>query len=187
MVKRYAELQRNESIEVDIKRSTITKLKTSLIRHLCSTIAKDYVIVPNSVASRLGDPDFISYITSCKDYVFILEDCEQLLVDREDNPWNNAITTILNMADGLLSDIVNIKFICTFNAAVDKIDKALLRKGRCFAKYEFKELCEEKVEKLNAKYNLGLKEIKPMTLAEIYNAEKTDYSEEENKPRKIGF
>lgn len=91
------------------------------------------------------------------------------------------------MADGLLSDIVNIKFICTFNAAVDKIDPALLRKGRCFAKYEFKELCEEKVEKLNAKYNLGLKEIKPMTLAEIYNAEKTDYSEEENKPRKIGF
>ena len=161
--------------------------KTQIIRHLCSTVAKDYVIVPNSVASRLGDPDFISYITSCKDYVFILEDCEQLLMDREDNPWNNAITTILNMADGLLSDIVNIKFICTFNADVDKIDKALLRKGRCFAKYEFKELCEEKVEKLNAKYNLGLKEIKPMTLAEIYNAEKTDYSEEENKPRKIGF
>jgi hypothetical protein len=161
--------------------------KTSLIRHLCSTISKDYVIVPNSVASRLGDPDFISYITSCKDYVFILEDCEQLLVDREDNPWNNAITTILNMADGLLSDIVNIKFICTFNAAVDKIDKALLRKGRCFAKYEFKELCEEKVEKLNAKYNLGLKEIKPMTLAEVYNSEKTDYSEKENKPKKIGF
>lgn len=161
--------------------------KSMMIRHLCSTIAKDYVIVPNSVASRLGDPDFISYITSCKDYVFILEDCEQLLVDRVDNPWNNAISTILNMADGLLSDIVNIKFICTFNAAVDKIDPALLRKGRCFAKYEFKELCEEKVEKLNAKYNLGLKEIKPMTLAEIYNAEKTDYSEEENKPRKIGF
>lgn len=161
--------------------------KSFYIRHLCSTIAKDYVIVPNSVASRLGDPDFISYITSCKDYVFILEDCEQLLVDRVDNPWNNAITTILNMADGLLSDIVNIKFICTFNAAVDKIDPALLRKGRCFAKYEFKELCEEKVAKLNEKYNLGLQEIKPMTLAEVYNAEKTDYSEEENKPRKIGF
>lgn len=160
--------------------------KTNYIRHLCSNVAKDYVIVPNSVASRLGDPDFVSYITSCKDYVFILEDCEQLLMDRTDNPWNNAITTILNMADGLLSDIVNIKFICTFNAAVDKVDKALLRKGRCFAKYEFKELCKEKVDRLNEKYNLGIKEIKPMTLAEAYNAEKRDYSEQE-KPRKIGF
>lgn len=161
--------------------------KTSLIRHLCSNIAKDYVIVPNSVASRLGDPDFISYITSCKDYVFILEDCEQLLVDREENPWNNAITTILNMADGLLSDIVNIKFICTFNAAIDKIDPALLRKGRCFAKYEFKDLCAEKVAALDAKYQLNIPEIKPMTLAEVYNSEKRDYSEEEKKPRKIGF
>lgn len=162
--------------------------KTSIIRHLCSNIAKDYVIVPNSVASRLGDPDFISYITSCKDYVFILEDCEQLLVDRIDNPWNNAITTILNMADGLLSDIVNIKFICTFNAEVDKIDKALLRKGRCFAKYEFKKLCKEKVQYLNEKYNLGLKEIKDMTLAEVYNSGKTDYSEKsEPKMQKIGF
>ena len=160
--------------------------KTSMIRHLCSTVPKDYVIVPNSVASRLGDPDFISYITSCKDYVFILEDCEQLLVDRVDNPWNSAISTILNMADGLLSDVVNIKFICTFNAKVDRIDKALLRKGRCFAKYEFKELCKEKVEKLNKAHNLGIKDIKPMTLAEIYNVEKQDYSEEENNI-KIGF
>jgi hypothetical protein len=161
--------------------------KTNYIRHLCSNIAKDYVIVPNSVASRLGDPDFISYITSCRDYVFILEDCEQLLMDRTDNPWNNAITTILNMADGLLSDIVNIKFICTFNADVDKIDPALLRKGRCFAKYEFGDLCEEKVAALDAKYQLSLPEIKPMTLAEVYNAEKRDYSEETKKPRKIGF
>ena len=161
--------------------------KTTMIRHLCSNVPKDYVIVPNSVGSRLGDPDLISYITSCKDYVFILEDCEQLLVDREDNPWNNAITTILNMADGLLSDVVNIKFICTFNAKVDNIDPALLRKGRCFAKYEFKELCEEKVAKLDAKYELSLKEIKPMTLAEIYNSERTDYSEETKKTHKIGF
>lgn len=161
--------------------------KTSIIRHLCSLVPKDYVIVPNSVASRLGDPDLISYITSCKDYVYILEDCEQLLVDRTDNPWNNAIATILNMADGLLSDIVNIKFICTFNAEVDKIDKALLRKGRCFAKYEFKELSEDKVKHLNEKNNLGITEIKPMTLAEIYNSEKTDYSEDSVKERKIGF
>ena len=161
--------------------------KTSLIRHLCSNVSKDYVIVPNSVATRLADPDLMSYLTSCRDYVFILEDCEQLLVDREDNPWNNAITTILNMADGLLSDIVNIKFICTFNAKIDNIDPALLRKGRCFAKYEFKELAEDKVAALDAKYKLNLPEIKPMTLAEIYNSEKTDYSEDTKKPRKIGF
>ena len=88
------------------------------------------------------------------------------------------------MSDGLLSDIFNIKFICTFNTAIDKIDKALLRKGRCKINYEFKELAAKKVEVLNKKHNLGIKNIQDMTLADIYN-----YTEDvtEKKPKKIGF
>lgn len=160
--------------------------KTHLIRHLISTVPKEYIIVPNSIASRLGDPDLISFVTDHTDSVFILEDCEQLLEDRGENPFNNAISTILNMADGLLSDICNIKFICTFNAPISKIDSALLRKGRCVAKYEFGPLCKEKVQILNEKYNLGHTEIKDMTLAEVYNADKPDYTED-NDNLKIGF
>ena len=161
--------------------------KTNLIRFLINTFPKSYIIVPNSIAVRLGDPDLISFITSNKNAVFILEDCEQILEDRNDNPFNNAISTILNMADGLLSDVVNIKFICTFNANINKIDQALLRKGRCAARYEFGDLCEEKVAALNEKYNLGINDIKPMTLAEIYNCEKRDYAEDSKKRTKIGF
>lgn len=160
--------------------------KTSLIRHLISAVPKEYIIVPNGIAQRLGDPDLTSFITDHTDSVFILEDCEQLLQDREENPFNNAIAQILNMADGLLSDIVNIKFICTFNAPITKIDPALLRKGRCVAKYEFGKLHADKVRVLNDKYNLGHKEIKDMTLAEVYNPDKPDYTEE-TKQTKIGF
>lgn len=160
--------------------------KTHLIRHLVSAVPREYIIVPNSIASRLGDPDMITFVTDHTDSVFILEDCEQLLEDRGENPFNNAISTILNMADGLLSDICNIKFICTFNAPVSKIDPALLRKGRCVAKYDFGPLCKEKVAILNEKYNLGHTEIKDMTLAEVYNADKTDYTENDNN-LKIGF
>lgn len=90
------------------------------------------------------------------------------------------------MADGLLSDIVNIKFICTFNAPITKIDPALLRKGRCVAKYQFGPLKADKVRVLNEKYNLGHKKIKDMTLAEIYNPDKPDYTEK-TKEKKIGF
>ena len=160
--------------------------KTSVIRHLISAVPKEYIIVPNSIAQRLGDPDLTTFITDHTDSVFILEDCEQLLEDREENQFNNAIATILNMADGLLSDIVNIKFICTFNAPITRIDPALLRKGRCVAKYEFGKLHADKVQSLNEKYNLGHSEIKDMTLAEVYNPDKKDYTEEVNK-RKIGF
>lgn len=160
--------------------------KTSYIRNLISSVPKEYVIVPNSIAMRLGDPDLTSFITDHTDSVFILEDCEQLLEDRADNIFNNSINTILNMADGLLSDVVNIKFICTFNAPINKIDPALLRKGRCVAKYEFKELCEEKVKIINDKLNLGHSEIKAMTLADLYNPDKPDYSEKDTVC-KIGF
>jgi SpoVK/Ycf46/Vps4 family AAA+-type ATPase len=160
--------------------------KTSYIRHLCTTVPKEYIVVPNSIASRLGDPDLISFITDHTDSVFILEDCEQLLEDRSENIFNNSINTILNMSDGLLSDVCNIKFICTFNAPINKIDTALLRKGRCIAKYEFGDLCAEKVQILNDKYELGHKEIKPMTLAEVYNPDAPDYMEN-REVNKIGF
>ncbi len=160
--------------------------KTSYIRHLCSNYPKDYIIIPSSLITRLSDPDFVTFMIDNSDSVFILEDCEQVLIDRKTNIFNGAISNILNMSDGLLSDIMNLKFICTFNADIRTIDSALLRKGRCYAKYEFKELSEDKVKALNEKHDLKLQEIKPMTLADIYNTDKTSYSEA-NVERKIGF
>lgn len=159
--------------------------KSSIIRHLCKVHPANYIIVPTSMTTRLSDPDFITFMMDNTDSIFILEDCEQLLVDRSVNVFNGAISNILNMSDGLLSDIMNLKFICTFNADINKIDPALLRKGRCYAKYEFKDLSEDKVGLLNEKYKLGIKNIKPMTLAEIFNSDKNSYAECERP--KIGF
>lgn len=158
--------------------------KTHWLRHIISNTDKDYLVVTNSVAAHIAEPEFISFLLSKKNSVFILEDCEQIIMERENNLFGGAIANILNMSDGLLSDIFNIKFICTFNTNIDKIDKALLRKGRCKINYEFKKLKADKVAKLNEKYNLGIKTIQDMTLADIYN-----YSEEveEKKTRKIGF
>jgi hypothetical protein len=160
--------------------------KSSFIRYLCNKEPNDYIIVPTSLTSRLGDPDFVSFMIDNANSIFILEDCEQVLMDRGINMFNGAISNILNMSDGLLSDIMNLKFICTFNADVNKIDSALLRKGRCYAKYEFEALSKDKVEFLNNKYKLGLSEIKPMTLAELYNSDQTSYEDNKVK-KKIGF
>lgn len=159
--------------------------KTHYIRYLCSKYPKDYVIVPTSLITRIGDPEFTSFMLDHTDSVFILEDCEQVLVDRKVNMFNGAISNILNMSDGLLSDVMNLKFICTFNADLAEIDPALLRKGRCYAKYEFDKLSEDKVKILNEKYNLNIEEIKPMTLAELYHSDNPNYIPAKNK--KIGF
>lgn len=161
--------------------------KTTFIRFLCSKYPKKYRIVTNAIAARLAEPDFMSYLLSNKDSVFILEDCEQILMDRSENTFGGAIANILNMSDGLMSDIFNIKFICTFNADISKIDSALLRKGRCYANYEFRPLTVDKVKVLSEKNNLGINVTKPMTLAEIYNYESTDYDTSAKPKKKIGF
>lgn len=158
--------------------------KSSYLRHIISNTNKKYLLVTNAIAAHLAEPDFISFLLSQRDSIFILEDCEQILAERENNIFGGAIANILNMSDGLLSDIFNIKFICTFNTNIDKIDKALLRKGRCKINYEFKELAADKVEKLAKKLKINMSEYKAMTLADIYN-----FSEEikEKKTKKIGF
>jgi lambda repressor-like predicted transcriptional regulator len=161
--------------------------KTSLIKSFASNFPKKYRIVTNAIAQRLAEPEFVSFLLEEKDSIFILEDCEQILMDRSENTFGGAISNILNMSDGLMSDIFNIKFICTFNADITKIDSALLRKGRCYANYEFKPLSVDKVKVLSEKHNLGINVTKPMTLAEIYNYESTDYDSSAKPKKKIGF
>ena len=161
--------------------------KTTVIRHLLSQHPNEYIVVTNAIAGHLAQPEFIAFMLEHKDSIFILEDCEQILMDRSENTFGGAIANILNMSDGLLSDIFNIKFICTFNADINKIDQALLRKGRCYANYEFKPLSKEKVTALNEKYKLNLPEIKEMTLAEIYNFGILDNYQSQETHKKIGF
>jgi hypothetical protein len=143
--------------------------KTQCIRHLLSHTDKHYILVTNAIASHMAEPEFIAFMMEHKDSIFILEDCEQILMAREENRFGGAIANILNMSDGLMSDIFNIKFICTFNTSIENIDEALLRPGRCFINYEFKPLDKAKVKVLSEKHNLGITEDRDMTLAEIFN------------------
>ena len=164
----------------------ITKLKSNYIRHLVTNYPKKYYFITPAIAAHMGNPEFVAFLMENTDSVFILEDCEQILRERETNSFGLAVSNILNMSDGILSDIFNLKFICTFNSDINDIDKALLREGRCYVNYEFTPLKAEKVAVLNDKYELGIpkEEIKDMTLAEIYN-----YSarKETKKTKKIGF
>ncbi len=136
--------------------------KSFVLRHLITNCPANYILITNIVASQFADPAFISFLLDNRNSIFILEDCEQLLLSREES-FNSAISSILNMSDGLMSDIFNIKFICTFNADIKKIDDAILRKGRCFINYEFQPLCIEKSQKLLNKFGIKAKVTKPMT------------------------
>ena len=94
---------------------------------------------------------------------------------------------ILNLTDGLLGESLGIKIVATFNTDLRKIDKALLRKGRLIALYEFKKLQQERAKLLldslghtDATVNAA------MSLAEIYNYGQSDLLIDKPRPQ-IGF
>ena len=122
----------------------------------------------------------MTYFLENQNTVFILEDCEKVLMSR-DKSYNPVMPILLNLTDGIISDILGIKIICTFNTALSNIDKALLRKGRLTMKYEFRPLSASKASKI-----LGHEVQRPMPLSDIYNEdEENDFSK--NNTARIGF
>jgi len=164
--------------------------KTTYLRHLIASVNKRFIFLPLDLMDAISSPSFLPFISEYRNSILILEDCEHLLTPRENNMFGHSgLVNLLNMGDGLLSDALSLKLICTFNAEVKKIDQAILRKGRLVARYEFKELEVPKVQKIYEKLGIMEKADKEQTLAEIYNNDKEDYGEVHNQPKrtKIGF
>lgn len=167
--------------------------KTTYIRHLINAHPeRKFVFVPANLITLLGEPAFGSFLLSIHNHVIILEDCENAIRDRKASLTgsSSAVSLLLNMTDGLLSDDLGIKFICTFNEDVKNIDPALMRKGRLICKYEFKplnkdkanELLEEIYKKISAEWTDDEKMMNPMfhtdkdlTLADVFNFEDDSY------------
>ena len=159
--------------------------KTSYIRHLISTLKKDVIFLPPNMAGAITNPDLISVLIDNPNSIFVIEDAENIVVDREKD-GHSPVTALLNISDGLLSDCLNIQIVCSFNTDISKVDAALMRKGRLIAKYEFKELAVEKAQLLSQK--LGFKQSfdTPMTLTAIYNQDEKDF-QQPKKYNPIGF
>ena len=159
--------------------------KTTYIKSLITKYKEsDFIFIQNEFVGTLLDPEFISFLLRKRNAVLIIEDAEKVITSRESDSENSVVSTILQLTDGLFSDYLNIKVICTFNTSISKIDTALLRKGRMIAKYEFDELSLEKTNRLLASLNAG-ESMKGLTIADIYNHEEMSYAD--SLPQKIGF
>jgi SpoVK/Ycf46/Vps4 family AAA+-type ATPase len=138
---------------------------------------------PN-VAGDLTNPDFVDLLIDNPNTVIVIEDAENIIMDRKVN-GSSAVSNLLNISDGLLSDFLNVQLICTFNSSLTMVDSALMRKGRLIAKYEFGKLSAEKAQRLSN--HLGFDSIitKPMTVAEISNQNEQVF--ETSQVNVIGF
>lgn len=159
--------------------------KTSYIRHLISSIKKDVIFLPINTASVITTPGLISILVNNPNSIFVIEDAENMIIDREAEN-NSPVSVLLNISDGLLSDCVNIQIICSFNTDLSKVDDALMRKGRLIGRYEFRELETEKAQRLSDKLGFSTEITRPMTLTEIYNQEEKQHEPLERNSY-IGF
>ena len=148
--------------------------KTSYIRHLVTKTKKPVIFLPPNMAASITDPGLMNVLIDNPDSAFVIEDAENIIVDRN-RSGSSPVSALLNIADGLLSDCLNIQIVCSFNTDLSRVDAALTRKGRLIAKYEFLELEARKAQALSNKLGFASVVDAPMTLAAVYNQHEKEF------------
>jgi ATP-dependent 26S proteasome regulatory subunit len=161
--------------------------KTNYIRYLCGKLNKEVIFLPPFMAESIAGPDFITFLIEHTNSVLVIEDAEKVVLDREgDGSSRQSVANLLNLTDGILSDCLSIQIIATFNTSRDRIDKALLRKGRLIAEWKFDALSVEDSNNLFKSIGKDPIATKPMTLSEIYNSDDQEFVVQQERSQ-IGF
>lgn len=163
--------------------------KTNYIKWLTAQIPdKDFIFVPNNMIGELAKPEFMSMLIERKNSVLVLEDCENYIAERVGGGnQTDVVGIILNIADGILSDVLECQFICTFNADLMEIDHALLRRGRLIAEYRFDKLSVDKCQAYLKSIGQDKQIDKEMTLAELTNIDEKEFKTLDDKKLSFGF
>jgi hypothetical protein len=162
--------------------------KTTYIRYLAGKLRRNIIFISTDMVQHITEPDFIPFLMDNSDAILILEDAESAIQKRDGR--SGAVSNILNLTDGLLSDCLNISIVATFNTETKNIDDALLRKGRLLKAYKFDKLAVDKSKVLMKKVGFDPEVVsKPMTLADIYNYgdDVKGNAEAFTETKKVGF
>lgn len=158
--------------------------KSTYIKYLMHLQSKTVIFLSPNMAANLDNMALTEFLMDSPNCVLVIEDAEDLIISR-DQFHNSKLSFLLNLTDGILGESLGIQIIATFNTDLKNIDKALLRKGRLTAIYEFKELELDKTNALLDKLGHP-KSDKPLILADIFNYDVDTNNKEESKPR-VGF
>jgi len=109
--------------------------KTYLVRSMLGAVKQAaFVVVPPHLIPELGSPEILPALTQAKNefngpIVLILEDADKVLVDRGQGDMA-AISSMLNLGDGILGAVLDIRILATTNAEKLVMDPATRRRGR---------------------------------------------------------
>lgn len=160
--------------------------KTYMIRSMVREAGAYFIIVPPDLIPHLHGPDLLSLFIDYKikdiPIVLILEDADHALAPRmADNM--SSVSAVLNMGDGIIGNILDIRIVATSNTDFKEVDKALLRPGRLCKRIHIGALSAERATKLSKKLGHKKKYVEPATLAEVYN----NKSNKDVKSASFGF
>lgn len=152
--------------------------KSFLLRGLMHETSAHFVIVPPQMVEDLGSPELVPVLlenhNSGIPTVLMLEDADSVLVKRSAKSIN-AISSLLNLADGILGAVLNIRIICTTNAESVDIDPAILRPGRLCRRTNVGALSIKEAEAVYINLTSKKRKLDGLTnpvLAEIYQLAK---------------
>jgi SpoVK/Ycf46/Vps4 family AAA+-type ATPase len=109
--------------------------KTYLIRSLVGAVENAmFIVMPASMVGSLDGPEFVdtlykTYSKSDGPLVLIIEDADSVLAPRAGDNMH-SISSLLNLSDGILGVLMDIRIVATTNAQVDELDEAIKRPGR---------------------------------------------------------
>lgn len=150
--------------------------KTSFLRYMVAKLWKThrFYYVPPDSFGLLGS-SLLAEVLMKEQRVFpqavkviVIEDAERLLLDRSDENARD-VSSLLNLTDGFIGDLVNVHVVCTINCETDDLDKAILRPGRQRFFREFELLSYENATQLAAHLGVTLTERRAYSIAEIYH------------------
>jgi hypothetical protein len=169
--------------------------KTFMIRGLLAACPDAlFVFVPVALVQELASPAMIGSLLDTKRNkgdsatVFVVEDADNCLGRREEGNVN-AVSALLNLGDGIIGSLLDIRLVCTTNLKDEELDAAVVRPGRLSRKIHVGPLtgpvAEDLYERLTQK-KIRIRE--PMTLAEVYTKAKDAGWKPPLKPRRrVGF
>lgn len=172
--------------------------KTHFIQSLINTGGGAcFVLVSASDIRNLSSPNLLGPLLEFQQklktntpMVLIVEDADECLVKRKDGNLSD-ISALLNLSDGILGKILNLRIICTTNLKKDEIDPAVRRGGRLL---KYQEIGRLSVEQARAVYlREGGKDPNlitgPMTLGDTYQLALNPDWDGPTTPvsRKVGF
>jgi len=174
--------------------------KTHLVRSMLMRLDCVFLIVPSNLIDSLDKPEFMPLLLSVKNehekpIIMIIEDGDVCLVPRK-NDNISTIASLLNLSDGILGSIIDIKMVISTNADIKDMDQAIMRPGRLCKNIHVGPLPYEQANqvyrRLMKSEDVKLEYKKLYTLAEIYditnNAGNTSHSYNAGQNRRvIGF